>query len=369
MSDQPDPVRVRITSPDEMTQILPYLIGFTPEESLVIAVIDHGAIAVTARVDLDAVHPAGEAEHLLDRIWARFPEAGAYLVAYTTQPTAGWALLDRCADHLPPTAARQMMVVDGDTWQLPGGLTGAADRYGPRAAEASFHGLQRLPSRSQLAAGFASAPDTTTLAAHVEAALDNLPGPHETDAIIARMRDLLGRNLPADSAPVAAPGHASSLDVEDAIELAVLAQHPKAREVAMLSITRQDAEDHLGLWRAVVNNVPEYGAEAPLFLAGIAAWAAGEGAAAAIALERIAQVGGPEPYRPARVLDELIEQVVPPSAWDELRTDGLADADPRVRAAVTGTGVPAGWESVPQHDLRRRPQPPDLAPPAPGIAI
>ncbi len=157
--------------------------------------------------------------------------------------------------------------------------------------------------------------------------------------------------------------------MEDAAQLAVLAQHGKARELALLSITRENARDHLALWRDVVNHVPEFGAEAPLFLAGMAAWVAGDGAAANIALERIDEVGEPGPFPPARILAELIDQVVPPSAWDELREDGLRNADPAVRTAVNGAQTPKIWESITQHDLRPRHQPPDLAPPAPGIAI
>ncbi|HEY3409008.1 MAG TPA: DUF4192 domain-containing protein [Propionicimonas sp.] len=365
MTENFDPPRVRITSPDEMAQILPYLVGFTPEESLVVAVVDQGMVAVTARVDIAAIQLPGQAETLLDRMWARFPDANAYMVAYTTDQPAGWALLQRCADHLPAGAARQTMLVDGARWHLPDGQTGVADRFGPLAAEASFHGLQRLPTRSELVASFASPPDTEELSAQVEAALDKLPEPGDTDAVITRTGELVRGNL--------VPGTQSSktlgVDVEDAVQLAVLAQHGKAREVALLSITRENARDHLALWRGVVNHVPEFGAEAPLFLAGMAAWVAGEGASASIALERTEEVGEPGRFPPARLLAELIDQVVPPSAWDALRKDGLRNADPHVRAAISGTPSPKVWESIPQHELRHRPQPPDLAPPAPGIAI
>ena len=197
MTENLDPPRVRITSPDEMAQILPYLVGFTPEESLVVAVVDQGVVAVTARVDIAAIQMPGQAELLLDRMWARFPDAGAYMVAYTADQPAGWALLQRCADHLPAGAASQTMLVDGDRWHLPDGQTGTADRFGPLAAEASFHGLQHLPSRSELVASFASPPETKELTTHVEAALDKLPEPGDTDKVIARMGELVRRNLQA----------------------------------------------------------------------------------------------------------------------------------------------------------------------------
>jgi len=178
------------------------------------------------------------------------------------------------------------------------------------------------------------------------------------------MGELIGRNLSAGAEP-----QNVGLDAEDAMQLAVLAQHDAAREAALLSMTRDDANEHFALWRGVVNRVPEFGADAPLFLAGMAAWIAGEGAAANIALERTEHVGEPGRFPPARILAELIDQVVPPSAWEGMRDDGLRNADPRVRAAVNGAPTEKVWESVPQHELKRRPEPPDVAPPAPGIAI
>lgn len=366
MTDQPHPPRVRVTDPGELTQVIPYLIGFTPEESLAIVVVERGQVAVTARVDIADIQPAGQAEELLDRMWARFPQGSALLIAYTNDRAAGWNLLERCANRLPGGRTLQAMVVDGDTWHLPDGQTGPADRFGPLAAEASFHGLQRLPSRTDLAAGFASPPVTDELITHLDAAMASLPDPTDTTALITRMGDLVRRNLPDPDTdhPFPAP-----IDTEEALQLAVLAQHPKAREVAMLSMTRTDAREHLTMWRTVVHTVPEFGAEAPLFLAGMAAWVAGEGAAASIALQRTDQAGEPGHYPPARLLDALIDQVVPPSAWEPLRADGLTSADPRVREAVTGSHTPKTWETIPQQPLRQHPQPPEVAPPAPGIAI
>ena len=365
MNDNLGVPRLRLTRQEDITQLIPYLVGFTPEESLVIAVMDRGRLAVTARVDLAEVQLPGQAEQLLDRIWTRFPGADAHLLAYTASQPAGWALLDRCAAHLPASAVVKKTLVDGDTWHLPNGDTGTVDRYGPIATEASFHGLRRLASRSELIPAFASPPHTDELIHQAEAALSALPQPSDTDGIITRMGDLIRRHLPTD--PGGSP--AGRLDVQDAVQLAVLAQHPKAREVAELVLTRQNATQHLSLWRSVVNNVPEFGAEAPLYLAGLAAWAAGEGASASLALDRTQHVGEPGPYAPAALLDDLIDQVVPPSAWDSFRAEGLAQADPRIREAVLGINTPKAWESLPQHTLQQRPQPPDLAPPAPGIAI
>lgn len=67
MTEHLDPLQVHITGPGDITQIIPYMIGFTPEESLVITVIDNGRVALTARTDLADVQPPARAEALLDR--------------------------------------------------------------------------------------------------------------------------------------------------------------------------------------------------------------------------------------------------------------------------------------------------------------
>ena len=63
MADQQEPVRLRITNTAEVAQIIPYLVGFTPQESLVISAIQDGRIQVTARVDLADVLPGGAGEN------------------------------------------------------------------------------------------------------------------------------------------------------------------------------------------------------------------------------------------------------------------------------------------------------------------
>lgn len=358
MPDHDDQSTLKISGPDAFAQLVPHLIGFTPEESLVISVIQHGRIGLTARVDLAEMQPAGEVEDLLDRIWTRFPDAGALLTAYTSDQRAGWSLLGRCTSYLPSGAAHLTMVVDGDTWHLPDGQTGAIDPFGRIAAEASYHGLQRLPSRADLAATFASPPDSAELSARVDAALDALPDPTDRDAVIAHTSDLIRRNLST-----------GGIDPHDAVQLGVLSQHGQARELALLAMTHHDANQHLALWRTVVNHVPEHGAEPPLFLAGMAAWIAGEGAAVSVALERLEQLGQDNQFQPALILDRLVHEVTPPTAWDALRTDGLAIAAPAIRDAVAAIHTPTTWETIPKLPLNRSHQPPAAAPPAPGIAI
>jgi hypothetical protein len=120
----------------------------------------------------------------------------------------------------------------------------------------------------------------------------------------------------------------------------------------------------------VVNQTPDYGAEAPLYLAGMAAWISGDGASAVVALDRSIDLAPTDqPTGQVRLLSQLIDQVVPPSAWETIRGEVLAASDPRVRAAVrTAPPEPEVWETITPKPIRR-PEARDVPPPAPGIAI
>lgn len=368
MSDHDIP-HVRMHHPGDVAELIPYLVGFTPDESLVIVVTRNRRIEVTARVDLDDIRQPGATEDLLDRIWGRFPHSDAFLVAYTEDHTAGWDTLHRADAHLAGHADRQTMLVDDGTWELADGETGTVDPDGPIATQAANYGLKLRPSRADLQAAFASAPDSDHLATRIGAVLDTLPRPRDTEAILALTAGLIGKNLPDQPADVTEPAQAR-VPLDDAIALAVLTQNPSAQSLAVLSITRENAPEHLALWRDVVNQVPDYGAEAPLYLAGMAAWVSGDGAGAAVALDRSVDLNPDgRPTGQVQLLSQLIDQVVHPSAWEYIREDVLAAADSRVRTAVhTTITEPEVWETVTPKPVRP-PEPRDVPPPAPGIAI
>ena len=362
--EQPTPAVLRISDPADLAQIVPYLIGFIPEDSLVVIATQNGRIQVTARIDLTEVQPPGAAEDLLDRIWARFPDAEAYTIAYTHDPAAAWPILNRCEAHLPHGS--QTMVIDGDHWQLRDGTAGTIDAYGQVAATATFHGLQRLATRAELEARFASPPDSPALDQQAAVALAELPGPDQTDRIVALTANLIDQNLP----------EAPPLSTREAIQLSVLAQHPAARDLALASISRENADDHLQLWQNVIRHSPGYGSDMALYLAGMAAWISGDGASADIALDRSlnAEPRSPEPH-PARLLEGIIDNVVPPTAWPRLRQDILDHAHPAVKQALDHTRTPIdptptkGWPPAAPAATPQRPEQTRRTPPAPGIAI
>lgn len=359
------PPRLRISEPGDIAQIVPYLLGFTPDNSLVVAALQEGKIQVSARVDLDDVQPTGGVEGLLQRMWSAYPNAGGMAVAYTDDHLAGWDVLSRCDAWLPNGCTT--LLVDADTWHTADGSTGPVDPNGALAQQATSYGMQHLASRSDLAARFASPPNSAELDRQLGDALPGMPEARDTEAIAELTNTLITRNLATPDCEPAA------LSATDAIQLSLLAQHPAGRDVALLRIDHDNAADHLALWQHVIQASPAHGADMPLFLAGMAAWISGDGASACIAAERALEREPPTDYHhPARLLEGIIDNVIPPAAWEPVRQDIIDHAPPQVRTAL-GESTPQarlqpGWPPTEPATSTRRP-PAVRKPPGPGITI
>ena len=106
---------------------------------------------------------------------------------------------------------------------------------------------------------------------------------------------------------------------DDALEdltcarLSMLAVEVSVRDLAWSMMTRENAEQHLDLWRTVVSRaVPELSA-GPLGLMGVAAWISGNGALQNLCGERLVEIH--PGYSLGPLLLDLSNRAVPPSAW------------------------------------------------------
>ena len=350
-----DPAQIRVRSFGDVADVIPYVLGFEPTESVVVMLTDPvtGAAGVTARVDLaDAARP-GQIEDLLDSLWSQHPNSAGLIVAYTSHHTDGWDLTHRAIAYQPRIITQG--VVDGDTWYTPDGDTGRRDRYSRVATAATYAGLTRASSRADLEAALASPPDSPELIERLDQVIDTLPAANQTGQLATTTKQLIDRTLTADT-----------LSERDALTLAALVHHPVARDTALLTMTRDDSGAHARLWRKVIQQAPESVTVPPLFLAGMAAWMTGDGATANICHDQAVRLTPPGMPSAVTILAALNEAVVPPTAWAELRADGLAQALPDVRHAVLGTPTPR-WETVtPPHPDGPRPEPPATNP-NPGL--
>lgn len=353
-----DPIsKISLRSFGDVVDLVPYALGFDPADSLVVLLTDtRGRLVITARMDLDDARPPGNLEHLLDGMWRQVPDGSGIIVAYTSDRYDGWDLTHRAVAHQPAMIAQGL--VDGDTWYTPDGDTGRFDRYSRVAAGATYAGLSKAASRDDLVAGLTPRPDSPDLDAHLTTIVAQLPRANQTADLATATTTVLNATLGA-----------STLTDVDALTLAALAHHPAARDTALLTITRDNADDHARLWRMVVARSPESVAAPPLFLAGMAAWISGDGASANIAHDLAVTYTPDGMPTPVAILATLNATVTPPTAWDELRADGLTEAHPAIRQAALGTPAPT-WETVtPPDPGRHRPEPSTTPPPAPGPGI
>jgi len=308
----------RVRDLHDLLGVIPHLLGFHPEESLVLLIVLDGRVELTARADLTDLRPPGHLELLVDRLLLRWPAAGVWLVGYAQREVDGWQLLERARTHLGEALSGDPICVTGARYRLgsPDGPEFVHDPAStPSAAAATFHGLQARGSRAELAQGLRADPARA--------------GVSEAAWVDARERlESVGRDaLPDELIRQIATALMDPAGVDDAdlAWLGLLAHDPNARDAAVLSLERDFAEGWVDLWIRVVRACPFGTQHQPLAILALAAWVGGNGALASVCLEELESQGA----RPGlkAMLEELNEAIVPPSQWDSLRRELLASLE------------------------------------------
>ena len=106
------------------------------------------------------------------------------------------------------------------------------------------------------------------------------------------------------------------LDDDEVAWLTVLLAHVAVRDDAWVAIDADPAL-HVRLWTEVLRRAEPELSPAPATLLGFAAWQAGDGVIAAMAVERA--LAADRDYAPARLLGEVIAGGVPPHEWAAAR--------------------------------------------------
>lgn len=321
MNVSEDSARLAVRSVDDLVGLVPYLIGFHPEESLVAMLLEHGRVAVTARVDLDGVRRPGALEALLARLFGRFPYAEGWFLAYTDDHEVAWDVLAECVELVGSVRLGRVLQVGGSQWRAdcPDGPVGAiTGEVCPAAVEAAVLGLPARASRRDLSAGLAGPPDSEVegLVERVEAMMAEL------DAAGGRGRRRLLRRL------LRTPGRAP---VEDCVRLALLAGWSEGQLAVLRNLSRRNAEQQLELWSTVVRHCLIDQRPTVLGIVGMAAWQTGDGALQVVCLEELDRIDPEAPI--AAVLEWLNQNVVPPQEWDVLREPLLGALADELRAA------------------------------------
>ncbi len=320
-----------VHSPDDLLAAVPCILGFHPDDSLVLMTTAGGDDHFHARVDLpeDDLDTLELVDHLTG-VARRNGVQRVALVAYTEDQCLAEDLVTRLDAGLAADGVAVVLAIraDGERWYA------ATDRLEPCCppegrpydvgshpftAQSVLDGQVTLRNRQELADSLVGT-DTDEFDAVGEAAdraMDRFyaatrqpddpaaPDPVRSH-LVAEGRWVRERvcSFLADGRP---------LNHVEAGRMLVALVAIDVRDVAWAEMTRSNAATHVALWRDLVRRAPHDLLAAPAALLGFAAWLAGDGALAWCAVERC-QAAEPD-YRLAALLTEALLGAVPPSRW------------------------------------------------------
>ena len=340
-------------TPTDLVALVPVVLGFHPQDSVVLLTFGPPGGAFHARVDLPVQRAEQEdvARVLVSAVTSNRVGRVAVLL-YTDDVEAarsqGEVLLGRLL-ALEVEVIDVVRVDDGRWHSLPeDGAPGTAYdlESHPFTAQHVFAGRRVHRDRSELA--------------------DTLVGTDEDDAVAValaatRFADLVaatgamaGTTAGTTAAFLAGEGRwvqrrvrqrladGRPLQAAEAGRLLVLASLVPTRDVAWSEISREDAEAHVELWRELVRRAPRDLLPGASSLLAFAAWQQGDGALAWCALDRCLEVD-PD-YSMAHCVADILGAAIPPGLWEQIaETDlpvfsGAASGRRREEEAGDGAG-------------------------------
>lgn len=307
------PARVTASTPGDLLGLVPYLLGFRPSESLVLMLIRHGQVLLTARVDLP---PPRLAEEVLDQfvlLAEQHDASGLVLFGYSVEAQDLRPLLEVLVEGLQQHGLVDALIVDQERWWslmctgtcCPAAGTPYDPESHPMAAEAVYAGLTVVADRTQIEQDVSGPPasDNSSLervAAGVARELRRRSTRQRAELMATLVRGF-----------VTEPRRLSD---EECARLAVLAADVAVRDVAWALISRQDVEDHLDLWGQVVRRAVAPWEVPALCLLGMAGWISGNGALQNCCTDRAVRID--PTYSLAGLLAEINERALSPRLWD-----------------------------------------------------
>ncbi|HEY3007974.1 MAG TPA: DUF4192 domain-containing protein [Micromonosporaceae bacterium] len=341
-STKPELQRLVLHSVADLLVLVPYMIGFHPTDSVVVVALRGKRVVFAARSDL----PAATASAIERRELARYvasvvsqqDAAGVAVIGYGDPDTVA-PVVRSVADALAETglAILDEIRVAGDRyWCLlcddpdccpPEGVPFDSDAS-EVAAAATYAGEVALPDRAalshQVGAVDGRARESMRLAtARAEDRLRALvEGATDADVLGARAVRIAGEDAVREAMDRHRDG--GGLGDDEVAWISLLLAYTPVRDFAWRQLTgRHDWQ--VALWMDVLRRAQPNLAAPPASLLAFAAWRAGRGALAAVALERA--LAADPAYSMAVLLDEAVHSGIPPSAldgWPDGRRAGRA---------------------------------------------
>jgi hypothetical protein len=307
----PSPTTLTARSPEDLLAAVPVVLGFVPEESVVMLTFGAGR-PFHARVDLPrSADDLDEVVGVLRDPAVAHGVARVVFVLYADDAIAAAGVTDALVGGFAGAGIDVLDVLRADRRRWYPMLRGRADvradgvpydvsahRF---AAQAVLDGRVTLSSRAALAASIEPCPERV---ASLVAARRSLPVPAR-GAGEAWVRELVRRHT----------GSGEAAGDEEVARLLVALRRPGPTRAVRALLTRAGAPDHVGFWTDVVRRAPDDLLATPAALLGLAAWLAGHGALAWCALDRCLAV---EPdHDLAGQVAGLLVHAVPPHVWEE----------------------------------------------------
>jgi len=330
---QTTPVTVRAGSPAALLAIVPHLLGFVPEASLVVigTAPPRDRVKVTLRYDLpdppDAALAADIAAHAAGVIGSQ-RLAAAVAVGYGREPLVT-PLADALGDAFPQAGIDLrdfLRVQDGRYWSYLCGDDACCPPEGvpfdprthPAAVALASSGASVLADRAAMAAriaplGGAAAESMRQATRRAERHVAQLLGKVRKSSRIGAARQMIAAEGLAAAGKMIATyrgGGAFATDYEIA-RLTVALRDLRVRDDAWARMDPAHRAAHLRLWTDVVRRAQPGHVAAPAALLAFVAWQSGDGALANVALDRaLADDPG---YSMALLLRQVISAGAPPS--------------------------------------------------------
>jgi hypothetical protein len=322
-----------VETPSDLLAAMPYLLGYHPDESIVLVLLDRRSVQMCARMDLRPAGGAtGAAEATADRLagvaHAHHP-TGAILIAYSTDPALARTFLKAARNRLAGIDLIDVLYADGRRWWSTLDDSGCSPSDGVCylpgssriAAEAVYAGMSAAASRDELAGQVAGPPP-----ADLEA-LEQIAAATAAEVFDSSLqaREHMIQSVVEDFVHRRRAGESRWLTDTERLRLACLTADVAVRDRAWAMMQGSTATFHAELWQQVVQRtVPPFEA-APLCLLGMAAWISGQGTLQVCCADRVHRID-PD-YSMGDLLAEINTRAMPPQFWDEMRP-GIISALP-----------------------------------------
>lgn len=322
--------RVRVSGPNDLIAVIPYLLGFHPHDSVVLVglVGQPSTIGLSMRLDLaEACDPRRDLTPLVQAL-GRARASGVVILVYAADEYRD--VVQRIRDECSGTGidiVDALRVHDGRRWSYvcsdpaccPADGVGLADASSVAAvATAVAAGMVAAEDRSELVDELSARDGSVATAVRrsVDRHLDRW------SALVSTGGRSAGVAIAEDHACVdremrrRLDGDETPLDVDDAARLLLALQDVLVRDAALRWFAGDEARVAQRLWLELTRLAPDDLVAAPATLAAVTAYCQGDGARAAVALDR-ALAAQPD-YRMAVYLDHALRNALKPSAIREI---------------------------------------------------